>query len=94
MLPRLAIGLEFFPDQQHLHFRAIAPHRSVAGGQHDSSTVECIPRQSGPACTFHRETEAFFVHLVQAEPIVIFGTLKIGGRFDYESTWGVGYGSH
>ncbi len=88
-LLRLAISLESLADEQHVHFRAIAPHRAVTGGQHDSSTFEGVPRQSGPACTFHRQAEAPSIHLVQAELIAVFGTLETAGRIGYDSAGGV-----
>ena len=61
----------------------------MTGGQHDGSRVECVSRQSGPACTFPRQAEAPSIHLVQAEPIAVFGTLETGGRIGYDSTDGV-----
>lgn len=93
MLLRLAMSLESLADQQHFHFRVIAPHRSVTGGQHDSSTVECVSTQSGPACTFHREAEASSIHLVQAEPIAGFGTLRQEVA-SVTTLHGCGHGSH
>ena len=48
MLPRLARSMESFADKQHVHFRVIALHRPVTGGQYDSSTVECMPGSLGP----------------------------------------------
>ena len=83
------MSLEFFADEQHVHFRAIGPYRSVTGGQHDGSRFECVSRQSGPACTFPRQAEAPSIHLVRAEPIAVFGTLETGGRIGYDSTGGV-----
>ena len=48
MLPQPVICLASFADQQHGHFRAVIPHRSMTGGQYDSSIVECIPGNLGP----------------------------------------------
>ena len=89
MLPRLAMSMESLADQQNVHFRAIAPHRSVTGWQHDSSTVGCSSKQSGPACTFRREAEASSIHLVQAESTAVVGTLKTGGCIGCDCTWGI-----
>ena len=48
MLRQLAMSLEVFADQQHVDFRAIAPHPCVTGGHQDSSAVGCIPGNLGP----------------------------------------------
>ena len=42
------MSLGSFADQQHVDFRAIAPHPCVTGGHQDSSAIECIPGNLGP----------------------------------------------
>ena len=42
------MSMGIFADQQHVDFRAIAPHPCVTGGHQDSSAVDCIPGNLGP----------------------------------------------